>query len=56
MSFHRLVALVSATAFVGLLGLASRAEASNFARPKSKTNVIQELRQKVHNADIQGCG
>lgn len=57
MSLHRVVALVSAFSLVGLFGLASRAEASNFSRPQAKKSVaIESLREKVKNADIQGCG
>jgi hypothetical protein len=57
MSLHRMVALVSALSLVGLFGLASRAEASNFSRPRSKSAVtLASLREKVKNADIEGCG
>lgn len=57
MSLHRMVALVSALSLVGLFGLASRAEASNFSRPQAKHAVTLEgLREKVRNADIEGCG
>ena len=52
-----MVALVSALSLVGLFGLASRAEASNFSRPQAKHAVTLEgLREKVRNADIEGCG
>ena len=55
MSIHRLVALASTTVLVGLLGAA---QASNFAKPEKKAAaaVAQSLREKVQNADIQGCG
>jgi len=57
MSLHRMVALVSALSLVGLFGLASRAEASNFAPPSAKHAVtLENLREKVKNADIEGCG
>jgi hypothetical protein len=57
MSLHRMIALVSALSLVGLFGLASRAEASNFSRPQSKYAVtLESLREKVKNADIEGCG
>ena len=57
MSLHRMVALVSALSLVALFGIASRAEASNFSRPQSKHAVILEnLREKVKNAEIEGCG
>ncbi|GEM_PF-6084360 len=57
MSLHRLVALVSATALVGLLGAA--ASASNHApfRPRAaKVVAPPTLREKVRNAHIDGCG
>lgn len=55
MSFHRLVALVATTALVGLLGMA---EASNAYAPRhaSKVTVEHVLREKIKNANIQGCG
>ncbi len=55
MSFHRLVALVSTAALVGLLGIA---EASNNNAPRKAPKVMVEkaLREKVRNANIEGCG
>jgi hypothetical protein len=56
MSLHRMVALVSAAALIGLFGLASRAEASNFSRPEAKSTTVESLREKIKNADLPGCG
>lgn len=54
MSIHRLVAAVSATVLIGLLGAA---QASNFARPAKETATVhQTLREKIENANIEGCG
>ena len=56
MSLHRLVAVVSAAVLCGLLGIA---QASNFATPAKKApKLVVEpgLREKVRNADIEGCG
>ena len=56
MNRHRLVALVSATVLVGLLGVA---QASNFAAPSAKTaksTATAALRAKVQSAKINGCG
>ncbi len=54
MSIHRLVALVSATVLLGLLGAA---QASVFAHPqKPLPPSVQSLREKVQNANIDGCG
>ena len=56
MSVHRLIAVFSASALVGLLGIA---QASNFAPPARttpKVAVEAGLREKVQSADIDGCG
>lgn len=68
MSPHRLVAVLSLTALVGLMGFASRADASSFAPPAmtkpvsgAKTTIvkretIENVREKVQKADVDGCG
>ena len=57
MNVHRLVALVSATALVGLMGVAAQASVFAAPHPKSaKVFVKTSLREKVKNAEIDGCG
>lgn len=57
MNVHRAVAVFSASALLGLLGIA---QASNFAPAATKNipKVIVEsgLREKVQRADVHGCG
>lgn len=57
MNVHRSIALVSASLLVGLLGVA---QASNFAPPASrkvaKSAPVASLREKIRNANINGCG
>lgn len=57
MSLHRLVALVSATALVGLLGAAASASNNTpVVRKAAPKAVAPTLREKVRSADIDGCG
>lgn len=56
MNVHRAVAVFSASALLGLLGIA---QASNFAPPSKKAPkavVETGLREKVQKANISGCG
>ena len=54
MSVHRLIALIATMALVGLLGMA---QANNNApTPQKKVVVEAGLREKIRNADIDGCG
>ena len=58
MSLHRLVALSSVTALVGLLGAAASASNHVPFQPKATKKVVAPptLREKVRNAHIDGCG